>query len=51
MDKDAEEEGTTSLTTYLLTLFNEKRRAVISNKWLDHEADQIPDPYETTSSN
>ena len=43
MDKDAEEEGTNTITTYLLTLFDEKRRAVITNKWLDHEADRIPD--------
>ena len=49
MDKDAEDEGTTSITTYLLTLFDEKRRAVISNKWLDHEADRIPDPYQTAN--
>ena len=43
MDKDAEEEGTNTITTYLLTLFDDKRRAVITNKWLDHEADRIPD--------
>lgn len=50
MDKDAEEEGTNTITTYLLTLFDEKRRAVISNKWLDHEADRIPDPYESSTN-
>ncbi len=43
MDKDAEEEGTNSITTYLLTLFEKERAAVISNKWLDHEADRIPE--------
>ena len=43
MDKDAEEEGTASITTYLLTLFDKQRAAVIANKWLDHEADRIPD--------
>ncbi len=42
MDKDAEEEGTSSITTYLLTLFDKQRAAVITNKWLDHEADRIP---------
>ncbi len=43
MDKEAEEEGTASITTYLLTLFDKQRAAVIANKWLDHEADRIPD--------
>lgn len=43
MDKDAEEEGRPTITNYLLTLFNEKRRAVIANKWLDSEAEKVPD--------
>lgn len=47
MDKDAEEEGTSSITTYLLTLFDEKRRAVITNKWLDSNSDRIPDENAT----
>jgi len=43
MDKDAEEEGRPTITNYLLTLFNEKRRAVIANKWLDSEAEKVPE--------
>ncbi len=35
MDKDAEEEGRPTITTYLMTLFPSERRSVISNKWLD----------------
>ena len=27
----------------MLTLFEKERAAVISNKWLDHEADRIPE--------
>ncbi|HMW04192.1 MAG TPA: flagellar protein FlbB [Leptospiraceae bacterium] len=43
MDKDAEEEGTNTITNYLITLFKDpKRQATITNKWLDHEADRIP---------
>lgn len=42
MDKDAEEEGRQTITTYLLTLFPAERRAVITNKWLDTEAKNIP---------
>jgi flagellar protein FlbB len=42
MDKDAEEDGRQSITTYLLTLFPAERRAVITNKWLDSEAKNIP---------
>ena len=42
MDKDAEEEEQLQLQ-HLLTLFDKQRAAVIANKWLDHEADRIPD--------
>lgn len=42
MDKDAEEEGRPTITTYLLTLFPPERRSVISNKWLDASAKQVP---------
>ncbi|MCZ8156319.1 MAG: flagellar protein FlbB [Leptospira sp.] len=42
MDKDAEEEGRPTITTYLLTLFPAERRSVISNKWLDASAKQVP---------
>jgi len=35
MDRDAEEEGRQTITTYLLTLFPPERRSVITNKWLD----------------
>lgn len=42
MDKNAEEEGTSSITTYLLTLFSPERRAVITNKWLDDESNKPP---------
>lgn len=42
MDKDAEEEGRQTITTYLLTLFPAERRAVITNKWLDSESKDIP---------
>lgn len=43
MDKDAEEEGRPTITNYLLTLFDSKRRSVIANKWLDSEADKVPE--------
>ncbi|NBU96692.1 MAG: flagellar protein FlbB [Spirochaetia bacterium] len=43
MDKDAEEEGKPTITNYLLSLFEAKRRSVIANKWLDSEADKVPD--------
>ncbi|WP_411821905.1 periplasmic-type flagellar collar protein FlbB [Leptospira sp. 'Mane'] len=42
MDKDAEEEGRPTITTYLLTLFPAERRSVISNKWLDASAKNVP---------
>jgi flagellar protein FlbB len=42
MDKDAEEEGRQTITTYLLTLFPAERRSVISNKWLDAGAKNVP---------
>lgn len=42
MDKDAEEEGRATITNYLLTKFDKKRGATISNKWLDHNADRVP---------
>jgi flagellar protein FlbB len=42
MDKDAEEEGKPTITNYLLTLFDAKRRSVIANKWLDSSADKVP---------
>ena len=35
MDKDAQEEGRQTITTYLLTLFGPERRAVITSKWLE----------------
>ena len=37
MDKDAEEDGRQTITTYLLTLFPAERRSVITNKWLESE--------------
>jgi flagellar protein FlbB len=43
MDKDAEEDGRNTITNYLLTLFNEKRRSVIANKWLDSDAEKVPE--------
>ncbi|MCW7464542.1 flagellar protein FlbB [Leptospira levettii] len=42
MDKDAEEDGRQTITTYLLTLFPAERRSVISNKWLDAGAKNVP---------
>lgn len=36
MDKDAEEDGRQTITTYLLTLFPAERRSMISNKWLEY---------------
>ncbi|MDF3819273.1 flagellar protein FlbB [Leptospira sp. 96542] len=42
MDRDAEEEGRQTITTYLLTLFPAERRSVISNKWLDASAKNVP---------
>lgn len=42
MDITAEEEGTSSITTYLLTLFSPERRAVITSKWLDDESNKPP---------
>ncbi|PJZ85349.1 periplasmic-type flagellar collar protein FlbB [Leptospira harrisiae] len=42
MDKDAEEEGRQTITTYLLTLFPAERRSVISNKWLDAGSKNVP---------
>lgn len=41
MDKSAEQEGTQTITTYLLTLFKPDRRSIISNKWLDSETHKI----------
>ncbi|MDX1960612.1 MAG: flagellar protein FlbB [Leptospiraceae bacterium] len=43
MDKDAEADGRPTITNYLLTLFEEKRRSVIANKWLDSEQDKTPE--------
>ncbi|MCB1178561.1 MAG: flagellar protein FlbB [Leptospiraceae bacterium] len=43
MDKDAEDEGRVTITNYLLTLFEPKRRSVIANKWLDSEAEKVPE--------
>lgn len=43
MDKDAEEEGRPTITTYLMTLFPSERRSVISNKWLDSGNRVAPD--------
>lgn len=42
MDRDAEEEGRQTITTYLLTLFPAERRSVISNKWLDASSKNVP---------
>lgn len=42
MDKIAEEEGRSTITTYLLTLFKPERRAVIANKWLDSDSSKNP---------
>ncbi|EOQ87893.1 hypothetical protein LEP1GSC202_2078 [Leptospira yanagawae serovar Saopaulo str. Sao Paulo = ATCC 700523] len=42
MDRDAEEDGRQTITTYLLTLFPAERRSVISNKWLDAGAKNVP---------
>ena len=42
MDKNAEEDGRPSITTYLLTLFNPERRSVITNKWLDTDNSKLP---------
>ncbi|MGE8721809.1 periplasmic-type flagellar collar protein FlbB [Leptospira terpstrae] len=42
MDRDAEEDGRQTITTYLLTLFPAERRSVISNKWLDAGARNVP---------
>lgn len=42
MDRDAEEDGRQTITTYLLTLFPAERRSVISNKWLDASAKNVP---------
>ncbi len=43
MDKDAEEEGRQTITTYLLTLFTPERRSVITNKWLDNDSEKVVD--------
>ncbi|MCB1192356.1 MAG: flagellar protein FlbB [Leptospiraceae bacterium] len=43
MDKNAEAEGTQTITTYLLTLFPPERRASITNKWMDSEVDDSSD--------
>ena len=37
MDKDAEEDGRQTITTYLLTLFPDERRAIITSKWLEND--------------
>ncbi|MBE7412121.1 MAG: flagellar protein FlbB [Leptospiraceae bacterium] len=50
MDKDAEEEGKQTITTYLLTLFTPERRSVITNKWLDSESDKVVDEKISFSS-
>nr|AID56237.1 flagellar protein FlbB [Leptospira sp. GIMC2001] len=42
MDKDAEEDGRQTITTYLLTLFPAERRAIITNKWLDSDVRNVP---------
>lgn len=42
MDKNAEEEGRQTITTYLLTLFEPARRSVLANKWLDSDANKVP---------
>ncbi|MCZ8344356.1 MAG: flagellar protein FlbB [Leptospira sp.] len=42
MDRDAEEDGRQTITTYLLTLFPAERRSVISNKWLDASSRNVP---------
>ncbi|MBE8435000.1 periplasmic-type flagellar collar protein FlbB [Leptospira borgpetersenii] len=38
MDKDAEDDGRPTITTYLLTLFPADRRAMITNKWLSRSS-------------
>ncbi|MDV6235219.1 flagellar protein FlbB [Leptospira ellisii] len=47
MDKDAEDDGRPTITTYLLTLFPADRRAMITNKWLSRsggiKTPDIPD--------
>ncbi len=48
MDKDAEQEGRQTITTFLLTLFPPERRAVITNKWIDRESKNLP-PVPTIS--
>ncbi|MCE9502031.1 MAG: flagellar protein FlbB [Leptospira sp.] len=50
MDKDAEEDGRSTITTYLLTLFSPERRSVITNKWLDSDADKVPDEKTSMTS-
>lgn len=44
MDKDAELEGRPSITTFLLTLFPAERRATLTNKWIDQESRNVPNP-------
>ncbi|PJZ70041.1 flagellar protein FlbB [Leptospira perolatii] len=49
MDKDAEQDGRQTITTYLLTLFPAERRATITNKWLSR-SDAIRAPESTPES-
>lgn len=49
MDKDAEQDGRQTITTYLLTLFPAERRATITNKWLSR-SDSIRAPESTPES-
>ncbi len=49
MDKDAEQDGRQTITTYLLTLFPAERRATITNKWLSR-SDVIHAPESTQES-
>ncbi|TGK60106.1 flagellar protein FlbB [Leptospira wolffii] len=49
MDKDAEQDGRQTITTYLLTLFPADRRATITNKWLSR-SDVIKAPESSPES-
>ncbi|EPG76102.1 hypothetical protein LEP1GSC058_0683 [Leptospira fainei serovar Hurstbridge str. BUT 6] len=49
MDKDAEQDGRQTITTYLLTLFPAERRATITNKWLSR-SDTIRAPESSPES-
>ena len=48
-DKDAEQDGRQTITTYLLTLFPAERRANITNKWLSR-SDVIKAPESNSES-